>query len=159
MNLSAEIRKPRQAKLAEAPVRIADCGGRIADLRSALLARRRRFACRASRLPPGLRLLAALVLFAAANPLRGLLEAIADALGLLRGVLLLGFGFLRGLRVVLASNELHLRDLGGVATAEPDAQDPRVASWPLGKPRRHLVEQLRHDSLVDDLRRDETPRV
>ena len=57
------------------------------------------------------------------------------------GVLLLGLG----VRIVLAADELDLRDLGAVAAAVAEAQDPRVAAGPRREARRERLEQLADD--------------
>ena len=81
----------------------------------------------------------------------------ADALRLrlLGGFRLLGLG----VRVVLAADELDLRDFGAVAAAVADAQDPRIAARTRFEPRRDRVEQLADDVAVLDVAQHQAPRV
>src|SRR4029079_10805774 len=61
-------------------------------------------------------------------------------------------------RVELAADELHLRDLGGVALAEPEAQQARVAALPRLEARGQRVEQLRDDLAVLQILHHEAAR-
>src|SRR5688500_8510837 len=116
-------------------------------LRAAGLARRGRLAGRALGLSLGLPLLRALIL-GAAHPLRRGFQAIADALGLRLGRFLLRRGLFRRPRVVLAADQLDLRDLGRIAAPEANPQDPGITAGPLRKPGRERVEQLADHRLV-----------
>src|SRR5262249_41792657 len=82
-------------------------------------------------------------------------EAVAHRLllGLLRRrfVSLLGG---RGVRIVLAAEQLDLRDVRVVATADAKAEDARVTARPLDVPWRDRLEQLLHDLAVGDVARD-----
>src|SRR6185436_5262418 len=85
-------------------------------------------------------------------------QAAADALGLrlgFRGRGLLGFG----VRVELAADQLDLRDFRGVAAAEAEAQDPRVAARARLEARRDRVEQLGDDVAVLDVAEHHPARV
>src|SRR5438552_8396121 len=84
---------------------------------------------------------AGLRLLRAAKSLGRRAEPAANALRLRLGLFLRPF-FDFSARVELATHELHLRDLGAVAAAIPEAQQPGVAARPLGKPRREGVEQF-----------------
>src|SRR5690606_23271205 len=120
--------------------------------RRADLARARRAGLRLRRL----RRLLALVL-PAADALGGGLQPLAHPLARrrLRGRLGRRVGVRR--RVVLAADELHLRDLGAVAAPEADAQQPRIAARPLGEPRRDLREELAdHAAVLDVLQHEAT---
>src|SRR2546426_4150075 len=97
-------------------------------------------------------------LLRASAPLGRRAEPAADALGFRLGRWL-GAGFGLRARVEFAARELHLRDLGAVAAAIPEAQQPRVAARPLGKPRREGVEQLGHDGAVLQILHDAAARV
>jgi hypothetical protein len=101
---------------------------------------------------------AIIVVLPAAQPLGGRAQTPADRLCFrLRLGLRLAFGFRA--RIELAADELDLCDFGGVAAAEADAQQARVAARALGEPRRNHVEQLRHDLAVLQILHDQTPRV
>src|SRR4029453_15808050 len=65
-------------------------------------------------------------------------------LGFFGGRGLLGLG----VRVVLAADQLDLRDLGAVAAAITELQDPRVAAGPPLEARRGRVEKLPHAPAV-----------
>ena len=85
----------------------------------------------------------------AAQALRRRAQAAADALRL-RPAPCLGLLGL-GVRVVLAADQLDLRDLGAVAAAVAEPQDARVAARPLREARRDRVEQLADDVAVLDV--------
>ena len=85
-------------------------------------------------------------------------QAAADALRLrLFGRLggLLGLG----VRVVLAADQLDLRDLGAVAAAVAEPQDARVAARPRLEARRDRVEQLADDVAILDVAQHQPARV
>src|SRR5262249_3065627 len=125
------------------------------DLRSANLPWRRRLAAGAlGRL--GRHLVCVVVfLAAAAQPLGRRAQAAADALGLR---LLLGRRFRLGLRVVLAAEELDLRDLRAVAFAVSDPQQACVAARTIREAGRERVEQLRDHLAVLQILHDQPPR-
>ena len=75
--------------------------------------------------------------------------------GLLRRFGLLGFR----VRVVLAADQLDLRDLGAVAAAVAEAQDAGVAARPRLEARRDGVEQLAHDLAILDVAQHQPARV
>src|SRR5262249_35432675 len=86
-------------------------------------------------------------------------QTAADA-GLLRfGAFLLRVRFGFGAGVELAADELDLRDLGAVALAIADAQQPGVAARTRREARRDRVEQLGHDLAVLQILHDEATRV
>ena len=71
-----------------------------------------------------------------------------------------GLGLLGlGVRVVLAADQLDLRDLGAVAAAVAEAQDARVAARPRREARRDRVEQLADDVAVRDVAQHQAARV
>ena len=62
-------------------------------------------------------------------------------------------------RVVLAADQLDVRDLGGIPAAETDPKNPRVAAGPLREPRRERFEQLADHFLVRQLGQHHPARV
>src|SRR5262245_37292742 len=107
----------------------------------------------AARLATGLPLRAAA--FAAAHALRRLLDAFANALGLLRRLLAVAFLFLGlGGGIVFAPHQLDVRHFGGVTATVAHAQDARVTARSVREPRRQRLEQLANDVGVGQLGED-----
>ena len=70
-----------------------------------------------------------------------------------------GVGFGLRARVELAADQLDLRDLGGVAPAEAEPQQARVAARPRREARRERVEQLGDDLAILHVLHDQAARV
>src|SRR5439155_19728933 len=117
-----------------------DLGFGIWVLRSARLPRRRRLLRFSPRLAAGLPLRRP-GFASRAEAARGRPEAVADALGL-RSRGLLGALLFGRFRVVLAANQLDLRHFGGIAAAEANPENARVAARPLRVARGDRLEQL-----------------
>src|SRR5258708_29684486 len=138
--------------------RVTPCGD-PGSLTATCFARCRRAARRALRRLGRLVLAAAalVVVLLAAQALGCRTETSADSLGLrLRFFRRRAFGL--RLRIVFAAHELDLRDLGAVALAEADPEQPRVAAGPRREARRQRVEQLGDDLAILQVPHDQTAR-
>jgi hypothetical protein len=93
----------------------------------------------------------------AAQPLSRRAETATHAARLLRrwrfGPLIFGVG------VVLAAHEFDLRDLGAIAAAITQPENPRVSAGPRLEAGRDRVKQLAHDLAILDIAEDESSRV
>ena len=131
-------------------------GPPYAGLRSARFARGRALSRGTARLATGLRF-GPTGVFLAAHPLGSGLEAIAHALRLGLGLVLVTASGLGSTRIVFTPDQLDLSHFRRIPSANPKAQDACIAAGPLGEARDNRVEQLPDDDLVRKLRKNEPP--